>query len=358
MKKNFKRFSALLLCLALMLGLTACHRANERALNISGEEYSAGFYSCALVFADMEGQQLVYDTLGENAAKDYLNQTLDGVDYKTWVKNRAIEKCKELTAYKSNCEELMLDTTKYDAKILETADLYWDYYGYSEMMMENGVGRGTFRFYNGIEAYKNTYFDYLYAEGGTKEIPAQEIETNLTENYAIANVLIEDATGKDAVEVGVLTAKLESYANRIREGEKFEKIYHEAAGTPYTENTENKQTFSYDLASVFGNKGTAYENELYEDVAAMNNGEVKIVTKVADKGTENETTTICLLFKSDILAEENTFLEDLKSAVRHDLKDEEFKSEMQKTIDELTVEENTKVTKQFKVDKIYYPSEW
>lgn len=353
--KSFKRFSAFLLCLALMLGLTACHRANERALIISGEEYSAGFYSCALVFADMEGQQKVYETLGESAANDYLNQTIDGVDYKTWVKNRAIEKCKELTAYKSLCEQLMLETSKYDTEFVEAADLSWDYYGFSEMMMENGVGRGTFRYYNCIEAYKNTYFDYLYGEGGTKEIPAEEILTDLTDNYVIANVMIEDITGKTENDVNILAAKLESYAKRIREGEKFEKLYNENAGTAYIDDAEDKDVISYELASVFGNDKTAYENDIFEDLAAMKNGEVKVVKKVTDEGTENEVSTLYLLLKADMFSEKNTLLEDLKSEIRHNLKDDEVEAEIKAIMDTLTVEENTKVTKQFKVEKIYYP---
>ncbi len=356
MKKNFKRISALLLCLSLVLSLAACHRANERALHIDGEGYTSAFYSCALVFADMEGQQLVYDTLGETAAADYLNQTLDGVDYKTWVKNRAIQKCKELTAYKSICEELMLETSEYTSESVQTADLYWDYYGYSQMMTENGVGRGTFRSYIGIDGYKKAYFDYLYGEGGQKEIPATEIETNLTENYVIANVLSENLTGKTEAEVTELTNKYEDYAKRIREGEKFEKVYSEATGTTYVENAEAKDTFSYNLATVLGNDKTEYESDMYADAAAMQNGEVKVITKVADKGTEKETTTLYLFFKSDILAEGNTLLKDLKDAVRHSLKDEELESEMKTKIDALTVEENEKATKQFKVEKIYYPA--
>ncbi len=355
MKKNFKRFSALMLCVALILGLTACHRANERALYIADEEFSAGFYSCALVFADMEGQQKVLETLGESAATDYLNQTLDGVDYKTWVKNRAIEKCKEFTVYKGVCEEAMIDTTKYADETLETADLYWDYYGYSEMMMENGVGKGTFRSYMSIDAYKNAYFDCLYAEGGVMEIPAEEIKTNLSENYAIADILIEDITGKDENDVKILTAKLESYANRISEGEKFDKIYYEDIGTQYLGSEEDKETFCFDLATIVGNENTSYEMDIFEDVSAMKNGEVKVVKKVNNEGTEEETATLYLLFKGDLLDEKNTLLENLKSEIRHTLKDEELQADVQKTMDTLTVEENTKVTKQFKVEKIYYP---
>lgn len=353
--KNLKRFCALLLCLAFMLGLTACHRANERALYIDGEGYSAAFYSCALVFADMEGQQKVAETLGETAANDYLKQTIDGVDYKTWVKNRAIESCVEAEAYKRMCEELMLDTSKYSTKSVETADMYWDYYGYSEMMMENGVGRGTFRAFISVDSYKNTYFDFVYGEGGKKEIPAEEINTNLAENYCLTNILSEDITLKNELEKKELAEKYEGYAKRIREGEKFDKIYSEAIGTTYTENPEVKDTFSYSLASVLGSEKTNYTNDLYNDAKEMKNGEIKVMTKVADKGTDKETSTLYLIFKSDIFADGNTALNDLKTAVRHYLKDEEFENDMKPFFDALTVEINEKVTKQFKVEKIKYP---
>lgn len=356
MNRISKRIIALFLCCIMIFGLTACHKANETALTIGEVEFTSAFYSCALVFADLEGQQLVYDTLGEEAYADYLNQTLDGVDYKTWVKNRAIENCKNMAAYKIRCDELLLTCDDYVTADVNTADLYWSGYGYSAMMSENGVGRGTFRSYMSMDSYRKGYFDYIYGEGGEKEIPAADIEAELTANYAIANMLTVDASSLTDDELNTLVAELEAYAERIRQGEKFDKIYAEYNGTTYTENTEQTGTFSYDYASVLGNEGTDYASDYFAEVNAMSAGEIKVVTLTDDSDSENVIKTVLLLYKADILSEENTLLSDLKKVAMHSLKDEEFENGMQEFINSLTVNENTRATKQFKVDKIVYPS--
>lgn len=356
MKKLIKRFLALTLCLAFVLSLAACHRANERALKVDGSDYPAGYYSCALVFADIEGQQKVYDTLGETAAADYLNQSIDGVDYKTWVKNRAIEKCKEAEYYKSTCESLMLDTSKYTDEYIEMADMYWEYYGYKAIFEQNGVGRGTFRSYMGIDGYKDAYFDYLYGENGPKAVQKVDIDLALQDNFAVADMLSVNITGKTEIEAAELESKYAAYAKRLKENEKFEKIYAEANGVAYTENKENTEIFSYDYATILGNEKTDYESEIFSEVKSMEIGEVRLITKINDEGKETETKTLYLVFKGDILKEGNSQAETLNDIALKFLKLEEFNNTNEPLIKALEVEENEKVTKQFKVDKIKYPT--
>lgn len=351
-----KSFLSALLCLALVFSLAACHRANERALYVNGSDYSAGFYSCALVFADLEGQQKVYDTLGEKAAADYLNQSIDGVDYKTWVKNRAIEKCKENEFYKAMCEDLMLDTSSYTEQYVETADMYWEYYGYKSIFEQNGVGRGTFRSYMGIDGYKDAYFESIYGEKGSKAVSKEDIKTVLNENFAVADVLSVSLTGKTDVEAAELESKFSDYAKRLMNNEKFDKIYAEENGVTYTENEKVEETFSFEYATILGNEKTKYESEIYADAKAMKTGEVKLVTKVNDEGKESETKTLYLIFKGDILKEGNSEEKTLNNIALRFLKLEEFDKENAPLIEALTVEENEKITKQFKVEKIKYPT--
>lgn len=352
--KFLKRFLALTLCLAVVLSLAACHRANERALKVNGSDYAAGFYSCALVFADIEGQKKVYDTLGETAAAKYLTQTIDGVDYVTWVKNRAIEKCQENEFYKAMCEDLMLDTSKYTEEYVGIADMYWEYYGYKAIFEQNGVGRGTFRSYMGIDGYKDAYFDYLYGENGTKAISKDDINKTLNENFVVADLLSVSLTGKTDVEIAELETKFSGYVKRLMNNEKFDKIYAEENGVTYKEDEKNKETFSYDYATILGNDKTDYESEVYEDAKALKTGEVKIITKVQDEGKESETKTLYLIFKGDILKEGNSQEKTLKNIAMRFLKLEEYNNTNAPLIKALVVEENEKVTKQFKVEKIKY----
>ncbi len=366
MKKTVKRFVALLLALCMLLSLTACHRANERALSINGSGYTSAFYSCALVFADMEAQQLVLDTLGQEAYNDYLNQTLEGVDYKTWVKNRALFNCKRLEYYKSKCESLMIPTEEYSEETTAAADTYWTYYGYSEIMQANGVGRGTFRGYMGAEGYCNAYFDYLYGKDGEKEISQKDIDKEISANYQLADTIVEDLTEKTEKEIKEITEKFEKYAERIKKGEKFEKIYAEHLGTGYEDdNKEETETFSFAQANIIGNEGTDYENVIFSDIKDMKAGEIKVFEKKeeheheegeeVDHEDHTDSYALYLVYKGDINSKENTQKEDIENMVRHSLKDEEFDEANKPEIEALSLEENTNATKQFKVDKIKYP---
>lgn len=355
MKRILKSTLAVLLAVAMLLGLTACHKVNEKALNIGGVEYTSAFYSCALIFADLEAQQLVYENLGEEAYYNYLDQKIDGVEYKTWVKNRAIETIKEFTAYKIKCDELLLQCEDYGISATKTADAQWSSY-YSAIMQENGVGRGTFRWYSTMDIYRLGYFDYLYGKGGSKEIPAADITAELSGKFTLSNIISVSDSSITEDEFNKEVEKLEGYIDRIKNGEKFEKIYAEYYGQTYTEtDKESTATFSYELASVIGAEGTGYENDYYEDIKALANGEIKVIKKTEGEG-EKAVTTALLIYKGDVLDEKNPNFEELKKIAMHSLKDEEYEKDMQAFIKSLQVEENEKATKRFKVEKIVYPT--
>ena len=355
MKKLLKSVVAISLCVLFVFSLTACHEVNETAVTVDSEEFTSAFYSCALVYADLEAQQIVYETMGESAYADYLNQKIDGVEYKTWVKNRAIETITEMAAYKLACDALLITPDEYSNDDVAAADLEWSNY-YSAIMQENGVGRGTFRWYNSMDTYKLAYFDYIYGKGGEKEIAAADIEAKLKADFTVSNILSADATGKTEDEIKKMVDQFEAYATRIKQGEKFEKIYAEHNGTTYTDSDkDSKETFSYNLASLLGSKETDYESVYFEDVGALANGEIKVIKKVDDTDKENPTTTVLLIYKGNILDDKNPNFEDIKKIAMHALKDEEFEKGMEETIKGLEVVENERATKRFKVEKIVYP---
>ena len=354
MKRILKSTLAILLVLGMLMGLTACHKVNEKALIVGGQEYTSAFYSCALVFADLEGQQYVYEKLGETAYLNYLEQTIDGVPYATWVKNRAIETIKDYSAYKIKCDELLLQCDEYASDATAVADSDWANY-YSAIMSENGVGRGTFRWYSTMNIYKLGYFDYLYGKGGSKEIPAADITAELSDKYTLSNILSVDNSSLTETEFNDKVAKLESYVDRIKNGEKFEKIYAEFLGQTYVEtDKEDTNTFSFNLASIIGSDKTQYTSEYYEDIKALANGEIKVIKKTTEGDTP--VTTALLIYKNDVLDEKNPNFDDLKKIAMHSLKDEEFENDMKSFITSLQVEENERATKRFKVEKIKYPT--
>ncbi len=355
MKKLVKNTIALLMCLLMGLSVTACHKQNEVALTMNGINYTSAYYSCALVFADSEAKQRVSGSVDSSTAElDYSAQTIDGVKYNDWVKNKAIAICKDNTAYRLKCQEAGLDITELAKEYEENATVYWSYYGFSEVMQQNGVSLNTFNNYFKDQAYKEVYFNSIYGENGSNAIADSEITDYLNKNYVIANVLSADLSKLNEEEKAKKLAEFEGYKNKIAGGEKFAKISAEFYGTTYTEDAE-KPAFDYEQASIIGNTGTTYASNNFEYVKDMANDEVKVVEIKADT-EKNVTPMVYLFFKGDILSEDNINLADLKTAVRHDIKDAEFSVNMKEFIASVTVDENKYATKQFKVDKIVYPS--
>ncbi len=357
MFKNIKRIAALVLAIALCFVFAGCHKKGETAVKVSYEnyedEFTSGFYACALLYADMEGQQKVSENATEeqlaDADFDYLTQKIDGKEYKTWVKERALGICKEVFAYKVLCEENKVKTADALADASEMAATYWSSY-YSEMMTPNGVSLDTFKTYTEYQEYSTAYFNHLYGEGGTKEIPAKEINTFLKEKYAYVNVLSVDISKYGEEQVEEKQKEFNAYLKRLKKGENFGKIYAEANDSEYKANDKDKGIFNNDSASVWGAKGTMYENDYYNNVIGLKNGQAKVFTTDDDNGKN-----IILVVKGDIMQEGNTYLETLKDNVRHELKDEEYKKEITAFLSKITLKEFKWATKPFKVDKIVYP---
>ncbi|MEE1198944.1 MAG: hypothetical protein U0K54_07365 [Acutalibacteraceae bacterium] len=357
MIKNVKKITALVLALLLCLVFTGCHKKGEIAVKVSYEDYkdefTSGFYACALLYADMEGQQKVSQSATEeqlsSANFDYLKQKIDGKEYKDWVKARALEMCKEVFAYKVLCEMNKVQTADTLASASEFAASYWTSY-YSEIMTPNGVGLETFKDYSAYQEYATAYFGFLYGEGGTKEVPKEEINKFLKEKYAYVNVLSLDISTLKEEEVEEKEKEYNKYLARLKKGENFGKIYAEANNEQYTANKNDSGIFNNDKATVWGAKDTMYDNDYFNNVAGLKNGQAKVF-KVDDENGKY----LILVVKGDIMQKGNTSLETLKDNVRHELKDDEFEKEITEFVKKITLNEVKFATKPFKVDKIQYP---
>ena len=361
MVKNIKRAAALILVAIICLSFAACHEKGEIAVKVSydtySEEFTSGFYACAFFYADNDAQSYLYENLTSDQLYaedfDYQKQKIEGMKYSEWVKARALEICKELFANKIKCEENNIDTAEYIADANESAEYYWDYYGFSETMPENGVSFETYKKYQQYVYMSEAYFDFLYGEGGEKEIPAADIETVLGEDYAYVNVLTADVTDLEEANLTAKKAEFEAYVERINKGENFGKIYAEVNETEYEANEKDTGVFNNNLASVWGNEDTSYEIDYFEHVEGMKNGEVKLTTI-----EDGEKEYLTIILRGDITDDANEYLDGLKSEVRHGMKDEDFSTEMDKLIAEITLEEIKSATKPFKVKNIKYPDSY
>ncbi len=353
MKKTFKNLVAIMLVAVICFSFAGCHEKGAVAVTVDGENFTAGFYSCALVTADSEALSMIAATKDYEVTDNssFLKDKIGDTIYTDWVKNRTLEMLKEFVAAKRLCEENAVNTAESLEKIKENAAVLWSQ-GYSLYYENNGVSLDTFKNFNAYNSYESIYFNALYGEGGKEAIPDADIEKHLNEKYAYVNSLALSLSGLSEEEITEVKTELNGYADRLKNGESFEKIYLEANGSTTTTDDENTSAFSHSYAEIWSAEGTEYENTYYILSKDMKEGEIKVL----EHTSESNAKSLVLVFKGKIFEDENTNLETFKSAARHDMKDADFEKIIAEKAASLSAEEVKNITKQFKVEKIYYPN--
>ena len=355
--KIVKRIIALVMVAILSLSLVGClHKKNEIAVTIGDNEFTSAYYMCALVNANMEGKQKVYESLTADQQKEEINYYSKKIDKKSfvdWVEDRAIEIIKEIASYKSLCaknEVKLSDDLKAEAE--QNVTTMWDYYGYSAYYEPNGVSRDTYAKFTEDSYYSEAYFQYLYGRGGKKELAEDKVITEITKNYVLLDKLsITYETDATAEEKAAAKGKLDGYAAQIKKGEKtFIQIYqahNEMIEEEISNISKNEDAPVNTYATVSGAEGTSFEDANFKTYEKYEVDVPQVVENSANNGYE-------LIIKRDIMAD-NYFVDYLDSFARHTLADEDFKKEIDANTKKLEVEINAYATKQFKVKKIVEP---
>lgn len=354
---TFKKISALVLCLALMVTCFAgCHQKGEIAVKIGDVEFTSGYYACALVFADSEARSKVEEDLSEDGDLpdeiDYYKYKVEDTDYVEWVEEKALDTLKRFAALRTLCKESGVELDEETAELAKSnADYLWSN-GYSDFLTENGVGEATFDQYMQDTYLSNEYFDYIYGKDGEKEISADKLNEQLTSNYLLANIISVDVSSLSSEEITEKKTQLESYETALKGGTKtFEEVYLEynelSADEHIHEEAEDGELEPLDPhATVMGSDDTDYASDYYEQAKEMAVGEIKIVT-VEDSG-------IALIVKKDITADPY-YIEEFDSVLRNDIAGEDYEDDIADYGKKLDCDVNEKATKQFKVKKIVYP---
>ena len=232
-------------------------------------------------------------------------------------------------------------------------DYLWDTYGYSVLMESNGVSKETFKQYMRDTYLMEAYFEHIYGKGGEKEIAADQISKQLTDNYVLANMLEVSFTSLGDEEKADKQNQFTAYEKALKEGTKtFEEIYleyNEISAEDHThEEAEEGESAPQDHhATVLGNEETSYASDHFEAAKAMAVGEVKIITLEDNAG-------LVLLVKKDIAADPY-YIEEFDMMLRQEIVGEDYNDDIAEYGEKLECNVNTSSTKQFKVKKIEYP---
>ena len=372
--KNIKRIIALALAALMLTVFAGCHGKDEVAATAGDTTFTSAFYMCALINADMEARTKV-DQAKAEAQKDkettssatssaveetdYFAEKIEDKTFSQWIKDTAINSLKRFAFLDAKIKELKIEIKEEEIANYEYyAEYYWTNYGYQSLFEPNGVALSTYKKYMAYTAYEDAYFDYIYGEGGQKEISKADMTKFMGENYVIADVLQgSTAELKEEAKITEYKNTFAGYAKRLEQGEDFKKVYNEfnnvkedstssAASTTSGEKEEAKP--KDELAQVIGKEGTSYESEYYEDVKAMKNGEVK------QYSPEGDANTLLIFKKGDIMADPY-YIDELADTIRYDMKFKEFDKELDTACAAQALETVSYAINRFKVEKIKYP---
>ena len=415
--KMLKKALAVVLAIVFVLSLAACHPKDEVAVSTGDYTLTSAVYSYYLTMADRSAKYTIstsdsYNTQDPNF--DLYKQTIDGKSYEDYVKAQALEDCyRYLTIAKLADEADVSLTDEEEKNVIGNADYYWSYqYGpmLGPVLVENGVSYDTYKKIMLTEALYSKYFDYLYAEGGTKEVKAEDIKKFFNDNYLGAYVISHSYSDVKDPKTEEIAKDLDKYVKALKDGKKFADVEAEykkdhekndstsssssttSSGNSSTTSSGNSSTTSSDNSSTTssgnssttssGNSSTTTSSttssETKEDEKKPKDEKINVFTKNEDADTsygiastfgkydeiaklkndevalihDEDAKSYYIVVKKDI-TEDEYYLEEGTPEILRSLKGDEYEDFVKETTSNLDFKVSKYAINQFKVKKIY-----
>ncbi len=361
----FKRSMAVLLAVAVVLSLSACHPKDEVAVTVTDEKsgISTTLTTAQYIYAYTNAILEANSNIDENK-KDDDKEITDYTKYKVtetnekgkevkteyekWVNNHAEELMRKHAAAEIKQKALKIkidDTTQ--STIDSYSQMYWQYY-YQPVFEKNGVGMETYKKMFTASYYENEYFLSIYDKDGTDEVAEKTVSKTFYNSYCLADTIsisvkTDDDEDSDLPTLSKAKKTLKSYKTRLENGESFKSVYEEHSKSD--EEDEDTSSGTSDSAIVYGSEDTNSASEYFADVYKLKKGDIKIL--VSDDESE-----VILVQKLDIKSDEEKYYESYRESVLHQLKDEEFDKSFEKFAESLKLEKNKTATNRVKIKKI------
>lgn len=368
--KTLKRALALILTLVLVFSFAGCHKQGEIAVTFGDIEFTSAMYSMALLNADNEARSLVDEALAAEKeesqdssstttpeAVDYLSQQVEGVSFTEWVETTALEELSKMAAYRILCKENEIELKE---DVIAQMDSYVDYYYsyYEPMLTANGIGKNTYKEMELGYAYSDAYFEFLYGEGGSKEVPEADMKKVYDESYRTVFMLYADLSQfKTDDEKKAEKARLDGFKARLDKGESIVDIYNEFNKLEGDNAAKEEKDVMSILADAQVDSNYGFED--FDAIKGLKAGESVAVDEAAHDH-EHSTSYYYIIKVIDtegvIVDEEEktTYFDSVKDSIRWNLKQEEYEADIEAYAVTLTPKVNKRAIKPFKVEKISY----
>ncbi len=355
-----KKISAAAAASLMALSLASCGKDTTWGANIDGTQLRAGMLIYFQSNAVSEANQ--YMAEGDT---DVLAITIEDKPAKEWINDKVVNDMREYVAVEKKFDELGLSFGENEDKaVSNTVDQWWEYV--SEYFESIGVSKQSYLDVALNEKKRSMIFDYYYAEGGELAVSDDEIKNYLTENNARIKYIampLKDGEGNLLKSEGKAELKkmAEGYIERAKNGESFEAIekeyndYYDSLvaaangteaqvdlGTDTSAGTDETAEVSY--GSVISKESTVPSQKAAEEAWKLNAGDY---TLVEDDDNEN----YYIVYRMELFADE-TYFDNQKNSVLHELKDDEFNAAVSGWTDGQNVEVNQAAVDRYKLEKL------
>lgn len=327
--KNIAKPMALLSASAVLISASGCADTSW-SFKTKNKTFSNGawiYYTYAAMNDAItkieESSEKSFDILTD----DLTSKKVEKKDAVDWIYAEAKKQAENYLTVEKLCADnkLKLDEDTFDS-MKKTYASYFDA-GYMDIYKELGVSSDTFTdIYAGYDLRYEQLFDYIYSEGGSKEVTDDEITKYFKENYTSYYYIsyslkttddegnetdIDDETKDNVI------SNFAKYAKELNDGSTTDEI-----------DEEYKTDFEVETSAGSKNTVVLSESNLPEEVQ-------KVIEELDDKKATVKTIndTHYMIYKGSLDDEAKAMLDDsqettstiTKDTVLHKMKDEDFK---------------------------------
>ena len=320
---RFMKCTAGLLTAALVAGLTGCGGDTSWTHRSATAEITSGMY----VGLSIDAMQSAYSVEGVDTSTSVFDQQLEGYDGLTWITNKTDELARQYLAVEEKFAELGLSfTAEEEAANQSYVSAYWNYV--SSLYEDQGCGEASFGNLVRNTEKQQKIFNFIYGEGGEREVPESELRSQYESDYVKATyfavpLIDDDRNALEDKALEVRKQEAEDLLKKIQDGADFEQVKAEyQAGDAEGAKPEGSDTAEYIL------KDSGYPEKLTDALFDARNGDVGLV----------EDTSYIYIWQKQALDDEG--FDNVRSSILSRLKGEEFSDLLAQWTEEVDVTRN------------------